>query len=395
MDILNKIYNSEYFVIGLFVVIGILAVIFLVLVFSGKKNKKKENVNEIKEDSNKLEENLATIDNTNNFVDSTNNLNVNDDITQPIETLNIDNSINNDASMSNNEIQDLGKMTFEPINDPITEPEVKPIEPVVETPEVIEEQPKEEENLFNTSIFHEMPAELANISIDPIIPNVDEPKAEMAKEENNSASLFEPLPNMGAVEIPKINEKNEIRRSEPSFDLPSFEVPTIKEDLPSVKEEPKVDIKPIETHERVPMPNQFSSVYVNKEKPKVEEPKPVINENKVPPYDPTLFERKFEHNFDQPIMPEVKKEEPVIANNMNEVKMPEVNSIPPLEPMNSNVNVQDFELPQINPNNTFDFELPSLAKTKTEEVSNNNNVSNIENNNNSFPNFTSETYDIK
>ena len=63
--------------------------------------------------------------------------------------------------------------------------------------------------------------------------------------------------------------------------------------------------------------------------------------------------------------------------------------------MNSNVNVQDFELPQINPNNTFDFELPSLAKTKTEEVSNNNNVSNIENNNNSFPNFTSETYDIK
>ena len=323
MDILNKIYNSEYFVIGLFVVIGILAVIFLVLVFSGKKKKKKENVNEIKEDSNKLEENLATIDNTNNLVDSTNNLNVNDDITQPIETLNIDNSINNDASMNNDEIQDLGKMTFEPINDPITEPEVKPIEPVVETPEVIEEQPKEEENLFNTSIFHEMPAELANISIDPIIPNVDEPKKEMAKEENNSASLFEPLPNMDAVEIPKINE------------------------------------------------------------------------NKVPPYDPTLFERKFEHNFDQPIMPEVKKEEPVIANNMNEVKMPEVNSIPPLEPMNSNVNVQDFELPQINPNNTFDFELPSLAKTKTEEVSNNNNVSNIENNNNSFPNFTSETYDIK
>lgn len=395
MDILNKIYNSEYFVIGLFVVIGILAVIFLVLVFSGKKKKKKENVNEIKEDSNKLEENLATIDNTNNLVDSTNNLNVNDDITQPIETLNIDNSINNDASMNNDEIQDLGKMTFEPINDPITEPEVKPIEPVVETPEVIEEQPKEEENLFNTSIFHEMPAELANISIDPIIPNVDEPKAEMAKEENNSASLFEPLPNMDSVEIPKINENNEIRRSEPSFDLPSFEVPTIKEDLPSVKEEPKVDIKPIETHERVPMPNQFSSVYVNKEKPKVEEPKPVINENKVPPYDPTLFERKFEHNFDQPTIPEVKKVEPVVANNMNEVKMPEVNSIPPLEPMNSNVNVQDFELPQINPNNTFDFELPSLAKTKTEEVSNNNNVSNIENNNNSFPNFTSETYDIK
>ena len=99
MDILNKIYNSEYFVIGLFVVIGILAVIFLVLVFSGKKSKKKEKVNEIKEDSNKLEENLATIDNTNNLVDSTNNLNVNDDITQPIETLNIDNHINN-ASMS-------------------------------------------------------------------------------------------------------------------------------------------------------------------------------------------------------------------------------------------------------------------------------------------------------
>lgn len=390
MDILNKIYNSEYFVIGLFAVIGILAVIFLVLVFSGKKSKKKEKVNEIKEDSNKLEENLATIDNTNNLVDSTNNLNVNDDITQPIETLNIDNHINN-ASMSNNEIQDLGKMTFEPIN----EPEVKPIEPVVETPEVIEEQPKEEENLFNTSIFHEMPAELANISIDPVIPNVDESKKEMAKEENNSASLFEPLPNMDAVEIPKINENNEKRHSEPSFVLPSFEVPTIKEDLPSVKEEPKVDIKPIETHERVSMPNQFSSVYVNKEKPKVDEPKPVINENKVPPYDPTLFERKFEHNFDQPTMPEVKKVEPVIANNMNEVKMPEVNSIPPLEPMNSNVNVQDFELPQINPNNTFDFELPSLAKTKTEEVSNNNNVSNIENNNNSFPNFTSETYDIK
>ena len=138
MDILNKIYNSEYFVIGLFVVIGILAVIFLVLVFSGKKSKKKEKVNEIKEDSNKLEENLATIDNTNNLVDSTNNLNVNDDITQPIETLNTDNPIS-DVSMSNDEIQDLGKMTFEPINNPITEPEVKPIEPVVETPEVIED----------------------------------------------------------------------------------------------------------------------------------------------------------------------------------------------------------------------------------------------------------------
>ncbi len=50
MDKIMQIYNSEYFTIGLFILIAILSVIFLILLLGGKKknkNKKEDNLNDM------------------------------------------------------------------------------------------------------------------------------------------------------------------------------------------------------------------------------------------------------------------------------------------------------------------------------------------------------------
>ena len=46
MDFLNKLYESNYFGIGLFAVISFLVVTFLVVLFFGKKDEKKRKLEE-------------------------------------------------------------------------------------------------------------------------------------------------------------------------------------------------------------------------------------------------------------------------------------------------------------------------------------------------------------
>ena len=46
MDFLNKLYESNYFGIGLFAVICVLVVAFLIVLFFGKKDEKKRNLEE-------------------------------------------------------------------------------------------------------------------------------------------------------------------------------------------------------------------------------------------------------------------------------------------------------------------------------------------------------------
>lgn len=475
-DMVSKIYNSEYFVPALFILIVILAVIFLILVFSGKK---KKNVSETNSNNNGLEKNLETINNVNSvneqpiqnvaLQDSVVALTVEPTVASPIEQNNVmepakdifaDPIVEAPQSIETNistepviptaqpiepgapvepaveaPVEDFGKMnfTFEPVEDTVNE--VPAVPTVAES--TIEPVVPENNDLFNTSIFHNIPTELANATVDvPTAPVVEEPQIE------KNSSLFEPVPNLDvtipidtatstSVEETPANVKPVV---EPKVsDIPvSFEQTPVETSMPV---EPVVDLPKAEYQERVVQPTQFSSVYINKEEPKVEQPKVEIpNESKVPPYDPTLFERKFDPVPEiKPVMPEVETtptvsevetkietpetpsidnfiaslstaepeaketsvEIPTIDTSLNnedsKVDIPGIASLPALDPMeNIDVNPLKEEEPvKVNPKNTFDFELPSLAK----ETPNNDN-SNV-NLNNSFPNVSGETYDIK
>lgn len=455
MDIFNQIYNSQYFVLGLFIMIVILAIVFLVLVFSGKKNKKKDNV--------ETNNNLDTIQNVNlmdqvpdtqqplnntqpNLVEQINNVAINPEGVSPmINATNLDAS-NNSAPISpvvepimetSNQVEDLGKMnfTFEPIdnvvnNEPVLENTVPSMENIENNN--VEEPAVETNNLFNTSIFHDIPAELASTPVEmPGFENTDNIMnnnvEEIKPEVNETSNLFEPIPDLNNINIPveEVNLENNIDAliNEPVIEQPLVQPAPITEEVPSFKAEPI-------SYDKSNMPNQFSSVYINKEEPKQEEPKISEPVNNIPPYDPVLFERKFE----KPVIEEVKPVEPIstpvmeppivdtninipndfmatsnpfeVNNNINDTfnDFPKIDTVPALEPMENMESNSVVEEPIINPKNTFEFELPSLAKQpempKEESVTplnfNEDNANNTTSNSeNSFPNFINETYDVK
>lgn len=434
MDFINKIYNSDYFVIGLFILIGILAAIFIILVFSGRKKKDTTEQSVNNAETNDLTKNLETINNVTNDGMVNNVPQPQPTVTEPVQSMVMTNDIaqpavsNTVAEPTNIDMMSFGQEA--PIETPVQEPERIEVSPI--NPEPVVEENKND-NLFNTSIFHGMPSEIMEMSaanMENETPSVEENKNDI------TANLFQPVPDLDTVpvDIPVATSESTVETTNIDFNLPTIE-PIVQPEVPSVDipamatnniDLPKTELPNtnIEEQPKVQMPTQFSSVYVNKEDNKVE--KPVVSAEPTsvnPPYDPTLFQSILKPNpepkVEQSITPEVTNVEnnvqsanatqpafkTPVMNNANPFSaldnnvvstmdniIPEVPALEPLPSMeNTNVNI---DLPKVNPNNTFDFSLPTLA----EENSTNNSTqdtNNTSNTNATFPNFGTETYDIK
>ena len=70
MEFLYKLYSNNYFGIGLFIVITVLAFSFLVILFFGKKDEKKRKLNEELKEINNSIENKEDVSSLNNIIDN-------------------------------------------------------------------------------------------------------------------------------------------------------------------------------------------------------------------------------------------------------------------------------------------------------------------------------------
>ena len=223
MDFLNKLYESNYFGIGLFAVIAFLVVTFLIVLFFGKKDEKKRKL----EATQKL-----AADNT--FKETTESTPVEIPANpEPVEPINLEaNSIVEPVVMTPNE--------------PLVKP-VEPVTPIMPTPPINQEpiNPIKEEDNF-----------VDNLSIEePVRPVIDTPKVEPIITPVAPIIKDEPV-----VEPPvKVVEPTKIEI--PKETITPVE-PIIKEEEPKleINEEPVINTyyKPVEKSkevEEVKIPN--------------------------------------------------------------------------------------------------------------------------------------------
>ena len=223
MDFLNKLYESNYFGIGLFAVIAFLVVTFLIVLFFGKKDEKKRKL----EATQKL-----AADNT--FKETTEPTPVEIPANpEPVEPINLEaNSIVEPVVMTPNE--------------PLVKP-VEPVTPIMPTPPINQEpiNPIKEEDNF-----------VDNLSIEePVRPVIDTPKVEPIITPVVPIIKDEPV-----VEPPiKVVEPTKIEI--PKETITPVE-PIIKEEEPKleINEEPVINTyyKPVEKSkevEEVKVPN--------------------------------------------------------------------------------------------------------------------------------------------
>lgn len=254
MDFLNKLYESNYFGIGLFAVIAFLVVTFLIVLFFGKKDEKKRKL----EATQKL-----AADNT--FKETTEPTPVEIPANpEPVEPINLEaNSIVEPVVMTPNE--------------PLVKP-VEPVTPIMPTPPINQEpiNPIKEEDNF-----------VDNLSIEePVRPVIDTPKVEPIITPVAPIIKDEPV-----VEPPvKVVEPTKIEI--PKETITPVE-PIIKEEEPKleINEEPVINTyyKPVEKSkevEEVKVPNiDFDSLAksISKELDELESDSRKYEEIKVTP----------------------------------------------------------------------------------------------------------------
>ncbi len=223
MDFLNKLYESNYFGIGLFAVIAFLVVTFLIVLFFGKKDEKKRKL----EATQKL-----AADNT--FKETTEPTPVEIPANpEPVEPINLEaNSIVEPVVMTPNE--------------PLVKP-VEPVTPIMPTPPINQEpiNPIKEEDNF-----------VDNLSIEePVRPVIDTPKVEPI------ITPVAPIIKDEPVVEPPIKVIEPIKIEIPKETITPVE-PIIKEEEPKleINEEPVINTyyKPVEKSkevEEVKVPN--------------------------------------------------------------------------------------------------------------------------------------------
>lgn len=223
MDFLNKLYESNYFGIGLFAVIAFLVVTFLIVLFFGKKDEKKRKL----EATQKL-----AADNT--FKETTEPTPVEIPANpEPVEPINLEaNSIVEPVVMTPNE--------------PLVKP-VEPVTPIMPTPPINQEpiNPIKEEDNF-----------VDNLSIEePVRPVIDTPKVEPI------ITPVAPIIKDEPVVEPPIKVVEPIKIEIPKETITPVE-PIIKEEEPKleINEEPVINTyyKPVEKSkevEEVKVPN--------------------------------------------------------------------------------------------------------------------------------------------
>lgn len=311
MDFLNKLYESNFFGIGLFAVISFLVVTFLIVLFFGKKDEKKRKMEE--------QSNSGISNNTNAFQETT-----------PVAPLEIPTTpvapINFDAPVDQ-KIEPVTPVApvppITPINLGETEATVAPVAPIVEPimPQVENVTPVVSSNPLNKEPEKEIinepvkpiipespvtpvivenptPIEVAPVVMEPIkitIPD-EEPKVEKTVVtpiiEEQVTPIVTPVYNepIKVIEEPVINntyyepetpKKEEVSVSSIDFDAIaesiSKELDELERNTKASRNYGEVKITPINevTNDVPPVkaPTTFSSVYVNEP---VKEPTPVV-----------------------------------------------------------------------------------------------------------------------
>lgn len=279
MEFLYKLYSNDYFGIGLFIVITILAFSFLVILFFGKKDEKAR-----KEE---LNNNVGTINNSNN------------QINQPMEQQNLQESLSSMTLASN--------PTPNPVEEPINQPIPNGNPGFFANTNVSSEQPKEN----NEVQFAQQPVEpnidpfnSAPILTESVSPSLEESKAAepmfaMPEENVKTSPMVE-------EEIPALNQSffdqsPESTNSElPIFDQSPIVEPT-NQNSPIIEEKREENIfSPSnleDTNKKMGNP-QFSSVYVNNT---VDAPTNIISNNPTPDNtSSTVVPKPLKPEFDLP-----------------------------------------------------------------------------------------------
>lgn len=221
MDFLESLYSIENFGIYLFVIIGILVILFLIVLFFGKKDQKKR-----KELEEKLEQTKVSNRDAFSEVTPTTSLEVHENSSEevkPVEPIHID----GDKVQT---VADVAPTTNDVLNSDFTSS--------VSEEEVPSNEHKKE------------------FDFDALADAISKELADMEKNMN----VDEPEPILPKVEAPIVKETVEpVHLQAVSSDMPS-EVSSAQK------------TKPV-------MPSVFSSVYVNREKeePKIQESKPVTS----------------------------------------------------------------------------------------------------------------------
>lgn len=275
MDFLESLYEIENFGIYLFVVIGILVVLFLVVLFFGKRDQKMRQ---------KLEE---------------------PEIEQPESKEEFafhDDSKGTDVSVTPN------METPETINTPVMEPEL-PKEDTVPTP-VFENHPTTNVVLNNDLDMEEQ----------PIPEPVQESESASATKEFDFDALAEAI----SKELESIDNSSKSEPEKEEYIKPqettmpednNFQVfePIRIEEPEKVQEAPRpvVEEKKEEVKPRPVMPTVFSSVYVNREKEEQKKEEPKAEPEMSRPARPTIDLPKI---ADLPKRAEEQKTEPIIES---------------------------------------------------------------------------------
>lgn len=267
MEFLEKLYSIDNFGIYLFVVIGILVVLFLVILFFGKKDAKKRKLETLDQTSSDSDQPL--------FQETSTETKVEVPVQEPYTANSTVNMVLNDEAPVSPSIE-LPKELHD-----------EPVKKEVETPSVPE---KKEKDFDFDALAAAINKELESIE------KTDEPELPQVKQETVSETV-EPL----HFHVEEQKEEEPSLNVEPTVDAPVKEEP--------LKEKAVEPVKP-----RPVMPQVFSSVYVNRD---VEEPK-LTESNK--PSEPEIVKPQVP-KFELPkIMDLPKKNEEVLPKEEPKVE---------------------------------------------------------------------------
>ena len=354
--LLNKLYDSNYFGIGLFAVISFLVVTFLIVLFFGKRDEKKRQLENSKEFAPSKPTDL------NAFKETT-----------PITPINLNNEIKEDVipdvvapiepvapismDMPSNSVPVMEEPVIEPITPPVVEPQIigEPvnIEPVI-TPQVPPVVPTIEESVVpvaNTPViepirpvvnndFNNNPvSSTAFANITPVIPVNVEPTLVVS----NKPETVEPIryENIAPVIEPKVMEpvkfdmntinniNNTSAFNNTEINKP-IETPIVE---PIIKEEQKSIVTPI-----IEEPVISGSYYRPVETPKAEEVK-------VPNFDFDAIAKSISKELDElennvtntyqeaPVVTPLKDITPTVEPKVTPVTTPQFSSVYVNEPV--------------------------------------------------------------
>ena len=258
-EFLNKLYNYEYFGMYLMIAIAVLVLLFIIVLFFGKKDQKKREIEETRK--------LQQINNTDAFKEESNVESVEvpkEEVKEPVVT---QEQLENDTIIVPN-INDLTADVKDEVNN-------------IEMPEPI--LPKEEVNEEPLNIEFNDASDFSNEKMESIAEPVLDKIEEKPLVFNDDASEEEPTFTMP--------EDNNTEPTVPLVDVPDFNLDEISSEVEEIKKESVT--KPTEI---------FSSVYAPQkeeiELPKVEEKK--INKDDLDIELPTLKKDKEKEEIEMP-----------------------------------------------------------------------------------------------